>query len=190
MNSARTIFLSPKRMLWITISLLSIIFLSNLIIVLQSSPTISRTTNRNNDHDSFGLSKRGLANRHLERNPARTLIGIISSDSRNDCTYRKRHREIFQIWNDTRVCSLNEIHDACQVIYTFIVGAGSQDSPTQLVNDSFPLLVENTIPSKYCSDLNSDDVSLLNIRYVFSIDLFFSLVSHLLTFFFIKSARI
>ena len=137
MNSTRTMLLSPKRMLWITISLLSFIFLSNLIIVLQSSPTISRTTNRH------GLSKRGLANRHLARNPARTLIGIISSDSKNDCTYRKRHREIFQIWNDTRVCSLNEIHDTCQVIYTFIVGAGSQDSPTQLVNDSFPLLVEN-----------------------------------------------
>jgi len=98
-----------------------------------------------------------------DRKAPRTLIGIISSDSFNDCTYRKRHRTMFDIWNDTRVCSLDQVTSDCQVVYTFILGAGNSSAPTQLVNDSWPLLVEKPIPTKH-EDVNAPDTSLLNIR--------------------------
>ena len=121
---------------------------------------------------------------------SRTLVGIISADTRNDCTYRRRHRELFQIWNDTRVCSLAQLkaksqqdQQRCQLVYTFVIGAASTSSSnddtadpnmnknftttttTLIVDSSIPLYRSSPLSSKF-SDVNEDDVTLLNIKYV------------------------
>ena len=109
-------------------------------------------------------------NNQREYRRSRTLIGIFSSNTRNDCTYRKRHRELFRIWNDTRVCTLGELEQRpererkhCQLVYTFVIGAGDADSPTQIVNASVPLYRTKKLESKF-PDVNHDDVTLLNIK--------------------------
>ena len=105
---------------------------------------------------------------------SRTLVGILTADSRPDYYYRRRHRELFQIWNDTRVCSLGELRrmpalrrKQCQLVYTFVLGAATDpNSPTLVVNTSIPLFRDGPFPSKH-SDVNQDDVTLLNIKYVY-----------------------
>eukprot|EP00934_Nitzschia_sp_Nitz4_P006903 Nitzschia sp. Nitz4//scaffold2_size372955//295635//297075//NITZ4_000458-RA/size372955-processed-gene-0.446-mRNA-1//1//CDS//3329546883//6893//frame0 len=101
---------------------------------------------------------------------SRTLMGIISSDSPNDVSYRNRHRELFQIWNDPRVCSLDQLRQMapedrprCQLVYTFVVGAGGSDAPTLLVNTSRPILRPTPYEGKF-DNLTEGDISLLNIR--------------------------
>ena len=99
------------------------------------------------------------------------LIGVFSSDTFNDCTHRKRHRELFSIWDDRRTCSLPEyrsgdedLKEACQVIYTFVVGAGDKaTAPTEIVDDSVDLLVDR-IENPYREDINDADVTRLNIK--------------------------
>lgn len=133
------------------------------------------------------------ATKHVRR--SRTLVGIISSDTLNDSTYRKRHRELFQIWNDPRVCSLAELRAKtkeeglkCQLVYTFVIGAAQdknsnstasavmneadasiaeqQPQPVTLIsNASLPLYRTTPLNSRY-NDINYDDVTLLNIKYV------------------------
>ena len=131
--------------------------------LLPSRSVNGPSSKQQNSRDSASYLYNAI--RNGERRAPRILIGIISSDSFNDCTYRKRHREVFEIWNDTRVCSLDQISPECQVAYTFILGAGNSSAPTQLVDDSVPLLVEKPIPTKH-EDVNYPDTSLLNIRYV------------------------
>ena len=117
----------------------------------------------------------------------------MSADTRNDSAYRKRHRELFnQIWNDTRVCSLAELQRRpeterkhCQLVYTFVIGAATATAAdkneiinnatttttttttTQIVDASVPLYRSTPLKSKF-PDVNDDDVTLLNIKYVFS----------------------
>ena len=109
---------------------------------------------------------------------SRTLLGIISADTRNDCSYRKRHRDLFQLWNDTRVCSLPELEtmttsqqqQRCQLVYTFVIGAGDLSDKTQ-PHPPPPMIVDNRtrlyrrtpLQSKF-PDVNQDDVTRLNIR--------------------------
>lgn len=110
---------------------------------------------------------------------AKVLMGIISADVPNDKSYRKRHRELFELWNDKRVCSLHEFEDAydvkgkdsalyetCELIWTFIIG-GNRDpkAPTELVqhNETNPILIPKPIVAK-AQDINDPDTSLLNIR--------------------------
>lgn len=114
-------------------------------------------------------------NKEGARRP-RTLVGIITSDRRNDCSYRRRHRELFQIWNDSRVCSLAEFKKApsqyahCQLIYTFVMGAATEpNAPTLIVNNSIPILHAGPYGSQ-CNDLKSEDISMLNIRYAHDYD--------------------
>lgn len=136
---------------------------------------------------------------HDDFRRSRTLIGIMSADTRNDSAYRKRHRELFtQIWNDTRVCSLAELQRRpeterkhCQLVYTFVIGAATTSAATaaaaspatdkneiinnatttttstttQIVDASVPLYRSTPLKSKF-SDVNDDDVTLLNIKYV------------------------
>jgi hypothetical protein len=104
------------------------------------------------------------------RRYAKMFVGIFSSDSFNGCTYRKRHRELFQIWNDTRVCSLPEYQsrseeerEPCQLIYTFVVGGGDKTAPTEITDNSTQLFVEKPIKA-YRDDVNDPDVTLLNIK--------------------------
>ena len=176
------------------VSILSLILASNWIYFFQTSSNSSSQevvstnyddsrnakTNNNGGIMASTLSQSSsreensrLRGRGGGRRPSRTLIGIISSLSRSDYYYRKRHRELFQeIWNDTRVCTLDDVRDECQIVYTFIIGAGNQSAPTQLVNNTsnnnWPLLVEKPVPNiektRYLQDVNGPDVTLLNIR--------------------------
>lgn len=99
----------------------------------------------------------------------RILFGILTADFPNDETYRKRHRKLFQLWDDPRVCSLpdfkarplNERYE-CQLIYTFVM-AGNPDAPPVLVNHERPYEVSKPITGR-SRDLNEPDTILLNIR--------------------------
>jgi hypothetical protein len=99
----------------------------------------------------------------------RILFGILTADFRNDHTYRKRHRELFKLWNDSRVCSLPEFKAKpieeryeCEIIYTFVIGANPHASP-ELVDNSRPMEVARPVTG-VCPDLNEPDMTLLNIR--------------------------
>jgi hypothetical protein len=99
----------------------------------------------------------------------RILLGIVTADFVSDQPYRDRHRKLFALWNDPRVCTLAdfkarpiETRYECQVIYTFVLGANPDVSP-ELVDDSRPMEVARPIEG-ICSDLNEPDMTLLNIR--------------------------
>lgn len=101
----------------------------------------------------------------------RVLFGILTADFKNDETYRKRHRTLFKLWNDKRVCSLPDFKSMpleeryeCELIYTFVMGA-NPNATTELVDDSRPFEVTRPVRGT-CSDLNEPDTTLLNIRYV------------------------
>jgi hypothetical protein len=110
-----------------------------------------------------------------ERKHPRTLMGIFSSDSYNDATYRGRHRKLMnEIWKDSRVCAVHQfVHNStvrsqCQLLYTFVIGANpNPDAPMELLEDtpSHPLtLPKMDAPTR--DDVNREDVTLLNIRSV------------------------
>lgn len=99
----------------------------------------------------------------------RVLVGILTADFFNDQTYRKRHRALFKLWNDPRVCALPDfkalpIHERyrCQLIYTFVMGGNPNVTP-ELVDDSRPMLATKPIKGQ-SPDLNDPDTTLLNIR--------------------------
>jgi len=99
----------------------------------------------------------------------RVLMGIVTADFKNDHAYRKRHRSLFGLWNDPRVCSLPDFKSLpveeryeCEIIYTFVMGANPEASP-ELVDDSRPPEVTRPIKG-LCPDLNEPDMTLLNIR--------------------------
>jgi hypothetical protein len=107
------------------------------------------------------------------RRYSKMFVGLFSSDSSNGLTYRKRHRELFRIWNDARVCSLPEYQsrseeerEPCQLIYTFIIGGGDKTAPTEIIDNQKHLFVEKPIKA-YHDDVNDPDVTLLNIQYVY-----------------------
>ena len=101
----------------------------------------------------------------------RVLFGILAADFPNDLTYRHRHRQLFELWNDPRVCSLPEFRARpldtryeCELIYTFVLG-GNPDAPsTELVDDSRPMEVQKPVTYSNTTDLNWPDMTLLNIR--------------------------
>ena len=99
----------------------------------------------------------------------RVLVGILSADIFNDQVYRKRHRTLFKLWNDPRVCTLPEFKKkplseryVCELIYTFVIGANPNATP-ELVDNSRPFEVTRPI-SGISKDLNEPDMTLLNIR--------------------------
>eukprot|EP00339_Tiarina_fusa_P018611 CAMPEP_0117019286 /NCGR_PEP_ID=MMETSP0472-20121206/14825_1 /TAXON_ID=693140 ORGANISM="Tiarina fusus, Strain LIS" /NCGR_SAMPLE_ID=MMETSP0472 /ASSEMBLY_ACC=CAM_ASM_000603 /LENGTH=396 /DNA_ID=CAMNT_0004724221 /DNA_START=171 /DNA_END=1361 /DNA_ORIENTATION=+ len=107
---------------------------------------------------------------------SKTLVGIFVDDSFNGCSYRKRHRSLFKIWNDSRVCTLADFQtyfnandevnkERCELIYTFVAGVNKdKDGPTEIVNNAtHKLLVDRPVVA-YKQDLNDPDVTLLNIR--------------------------
>lgn len=113
------------------------------------------------DRLSFGAPK------HSRR--LRVLFGILTADFKNDETYRKRHRTLFELWNDKRVCSLPDFKSMpleeryeCELIYTFVMAA-NPNATTELVDDSRPFEVDRPI-SGTCRDVNEPDMTLLNIR--------------------------
>lgn len=97
------------------------------------------------------------------------LWGILTADFYNDQAYRKRHRKLFDLWDDPRVCSLPDFkkksmeeRDVCELIYTFVVG-GNPDASPELVDDSRPMTATRPIQGK-SPDLNDPDMTLLNIK--------------------------
>lgn len=101
----------------------------------------------------------------------RILLGILTADFSNDQAYRKRHRDLFELWNDERVCSLPDFKRLsideryrCEIIYTFVMG-GNPDAPPILVDDSRPMFV--TKPIKGMSrDVNDPDVTLVSLLVI------------------------
>jgi hypothetical protein len=101
---------------------------------------------------------------------ARVLFGIFSCDSRHSFVSRERYRWLFQLWNDDRVCELSvfrklprERQKNCQLVWTFVLGAGGKDTPTENVGNERPMLVEHPVVGK-SPDWNATDFTLLNIR--------------------------
>eukprot|EP00977_Amphora_coffeiformis_P006812 scaffold1498_cov163-Amphora_coffeaeformis.AAC.4 len=99
----------------------------------------------------------------------RVLFGILTADFKNDETYRKRHRTLFKLWNDKRVCALHEFKQKpledryeCELIYTFVIAANPNET-TELVDNSRPFEVARPIRGE-CKDLNEPDMTLLNIK--------------------------
>jgi hypothetical protein len=111
------------------------------------------------------------------------LVGIFTADDiKNDREYRSRHRKLFTLWNDPRVCNLAEFQirtttqrASCEVIYTFVVGANvTASTPTEWIpqdetdngkRPSNPILLPSTVPYNHSSpDLAKNDVTRLNIR--------------------------
>ena len=88
----------------------------------------------------------------------RVLFGILTADFKNDETYRKRHRALFKLWNDKRVCSLPDFKKMpledryeCEIVYTFVIAANA-NATTELVDESRPFEVERPYRGT-CSDL-------------------------------------
>ena len=106
---------------------------------------------------------------------SRTLMGIFSSDSYNDATYRSRHRKLLnEIWKDSRTCSVHDFllmedeakRQQCQLLYTFIIGGSpEEDAPTERLEDTptSPLTLPQ-MEKPMRADVNDNDVTLLNIR--------------------------
>ena len=97
----------------------------------------------------------------------RILMGILTADFFNDQAYRKRHRSLFKLWNDPRVCSLPDFKELpineryrCELIYTFVMG-GNPEAPPELVDDSRPMFVTKPIRG-ISPDLNDPDVTLVS----------------------------
>jgi Galactosyltransferase len=101
----------------------------------------------------------------------RVLIGITTADFENDIVYRKRHRALFRLWNDTRVCTLTQLkqeldNNRCQLIYTFVAG-GNPDASTVLLDGSRSFEVsghQQHSAAITSQDYNRPDMTLLNIR--------------------------
>jgi hypothetical protein len=100
----------------------------------------------------------------------RILVGILTADFPNDFSYRMRHRKLFELWDDPRVCSLPDFKARplperyeCELIYTFVLGGNPNATSTELVDDSRPMEVTKPIAST-TQDINLPDMTLLNIR--------------------------
>lgn len=107
------------------------------------------------------------APRHSGR--LRVLMGILSADFFNDQVYRRRHRMLFELWNDERVCSLDQFKALpmaeryrCELIWVFVL-AGNPNAAPELVDDSRPWEVPRPIQG-VSKDLNRPDTILLNIK--------------------------
>jgi Galactosyltransferase len=100
--------------------------------------------------------------------PSRVLFGIMSADFKKDCSYRGWIRELFQIWNDSRICSLSHFKilpadNSCEIIYTFVIGA-NPNATTSLIDDSRPFETEHPPVAQNCEDFGEADMTMLDIR--------------------------
>ena len=110
------------------------------------------------------------------------LIGIFTTDYKNDEEYRSRHRKLFTLWNDPRVCSLGDfekwqkaaVPTSCEVMYTFVVGANPAAATEWIELDENdigqrsdnPILVDSRVDSNFTAPdlVKKGDVTRLNIR--------------------------
>jgi hypothetical protein len=137
---------------------------------LVSSSLGSTTSNAFYSGPSRGLAETTPIEAGEEtRRPPKVLVGILSDDSFNGCTYRKRHKKLLGIWKDARTCSLpdyrswkEEQRSKCELIYTFVVG-GNPEGPTEIVDNTTALLMPKPVKALR-DDINDADVTVLNIR--------------------------
>lgn len=103
----------------------------------------------------------------------RMLIGIIgNANNHMGKIYRWRHRQLFELWNDTRLCTLHDFQkvplmmEECEIVYTFVVGAHNASSgvPPYLLDDSRPLVLDSIPLMPRYKDVNNTDVTILNIQ--------------------------
>ena len=104
--------------------------------------------------------------------PTRILVGIMTMDAPHELECRRQFRELFGLFDahhDGRVCSLGSFianpshHEDCQLVYTFVMGA-NPDGPTELVNNSMPVVRTFESAKVNASDKHFNDMTLLNIR--------------------------
>jgi hypothetical protein len=106
----------------------------------------------------------------LPKHRLRVLLGIFTADLESEEKMRQRHRDLFALWNDDRVCVLHELQTLssgqrarCELVYTFVMGANPH-ATSELVDDSLrPMLVSRPIAG-VGHDINDPDILLLNIR--------------------------
>jgi hypothetical protein len=124
--------------------------------LLQPQRKLKASNNNNNNNN----------NNNKKKIRPKILVGIFVDDTFQGCSYRKRHRSLFGVWNDTRVCSLVEyetendstttgsgsgsgrsIHEQCELIYTFVTGVNKDpNGPTEIVdNSTHKLLAERSV---------------------------------------------
>jgi hypothetical protein len=135
--------------------------------LLQPQRTLKASNNNNNNNNDNNNNKKKIR--------PKILVGIFVDDTFQGCSYRKRHRSLFGVWNDTRVCSLVEyeiendstttgsgsgsgsggsIREQCELIYTFVAGVNKDpNGPTEIVdNSTHKLLVERPVVKAYKQD--------------------------------------
>jgi hypothetical protein len=101
-----------------------------------------------------------LYRQHRHQGRPKVLIGIMSGTHNSmQRTYRNRHRQLFQLWNDTRLCSVGEYIKSvskssvmetnmddnnnnnnsdcdCEVLYTFVVAAHNTETEPKQTSSS------------------------------------------------------
>ena len=136
----------------------------------QSHPTLlDRRRIRQLNAENFNPREKMQFGASPHNGRLRVLMGILTADYFNDQVYRKRHRALFKLWNDKRVCSLAAFKAKplaeryeCELIYAFVLGGNPNASP-ELVDGSRPMEVARPVQGK-TNDLNEPDMILLNIR--------------------------
>ena len=153
--------------------------------------TSSRSSNSNGSNSNSNHHNRTIMGHSLPL--PRVFIGIVTAANNHVAKeYRNRHRQLFQLWNDSRICTLYELeHNLksfqqeastnCQIIYTFVMGVDHKNprlakmhnyTPMEvtplLLKDTIrrPLLVnKSTFPimPRY-NDILQPDVTVLNIQ--------------------------
>jgi hypothetical protein len=102
---------------------------------------------------------------------ARVLLGIFSKY--DSFKFQQEYRAIIQHWkSDARygpaICPLSEFlmlpneGSRCELIYTFVVGAGDAEAPTQVTSSERPILSNRSAMPEGWVGFN--DTTLLNIR--------------------------
>lgn len=76
----------------------------------------------------------------VSRKPPRVLLGILTADFESEIETRRRHVQMIRLWNDPRVCSLDQLRSSldterCELIWTFVLG-GNPAASTGLYNET------------------------------------------------------
>jgi len=108
------------------------------------------------------------SSRRVPPNRPRILMGIFSTmSSRTDARYRSLFRELFQAnhpYRD-RICPLSNVHDSCELIYTFVLGANPNTTTTEIRTgpDAESFLFQGSVAA-FAEDAAEGDYTFLNIR--------------------------
>lgn len=101
---------------------------------------------------------------------SRTLVGILVDFSKHGKRYRKRFRSLFAL--HPNVCSIGDLKDEsidtseCELVYTFVVGAGPEESGGMRLQTPFlvPSVQQTCDKVVDQTDCSMSDITLLNIK--------------------------